>query len=131
MPDFRGGPYFDIGLVGVGNYPSAYAFFYQFGVASKTPVPGWSVQLLYPSFVDPNGSWRLMERANIIQGWHSYWKSNYRWGGELYKGVSAKANANDKTLPGRYSTTDILRNRNSAGEDRSPVVFRTINLQTS
>src|SRR5881398_3663851 len=66
VSDFREGPYFDIGLVGVGNYPSAYAFFYPFGVASKTPVPGWSVQLLYPSFVDPNGSWRLMERANII-----------------------------------------------------------------
>src|SRR2546427_911888 len=99
VPDFREGPYFDIGLVGVGNYPSAYAFFYQFGVASKTPVLGWSVQLLYPSFVDPNGSWRLMEKANIIQGWHSYWKANYRWGGEPYNGVSAEANANDKTFP--------------------------------
>jgi hypothetical protein len=99
VPDFREGPYFDIGIVGVGNYPSAYAFFYQFGVASKVPVPGWSVQLLYPSFVDPDGSWRLMEKANIIQGWHSYWKANYRWGGEPYNGVSARANANDKTLP--------------------------------
>ncbi len=99
VPDFREGPYFDIGLVGVGNYPSAYAFFYQFGVASKTPVPDWSVQLLYPSFVDPNGSWRLMERANIIQGWHSYWKANYRWGGEPYNGISARSSANDKTLP--------------------------------
>jgi len=99
VPDFREGHYFDIGVVGVGNYPSAYAFFYQFGVASKTPVPGWSVQLLYPSFVHPDGSWRLMERANIIQGWHSYWKANYRWGGEPYYGVSAQANANDKTLP--------------------------------
>jgi len=99
VPDFREGHYFDIGVVGVGNYPSAYAFFYQFGVASKTPVPGWSVQLLYPSFVHPDGSWRLMERANIIQGWHSYWKANYRWGGEPYNGVSAQANANYKTLP--------------------------------
>jgi hypothetical protein len=99
VPDFREGPYFDIGLVGVGNYPSAYAFFYPFGVASKTPVPGWSVQLLYPSFVDSNGSWRLMERANIIQGWHSYWKANYRWGGEPYNRVSAQSNANDKNFP--------------------------------
>ena len=99
VPDFREGHYFDIGVVGVGNYPSAYAFFYQFGVASKIPVPGWSVQLLYPSFVHPDGSWRLMERANIIQGWHSYWKANYRWGREPYYGVSAQANANDKTLP--------------------------------
>src|SRR5437016_8413250 len=99
VPDFREGHYFDIGVVGVGNYPWAYAFFYQFGVASKTPVPGWSVQLLYPSFVHPDGSWRLMERANIIQGWHSYWKANYRWGGEPYNGVSALANANDETIP--------------------------------
>src|SRR5437870_11595180 len=71
VPDFREGHYFDIGVVGFGSYPWAYAFFYQFGVASKTPVPGWSAQLLYPSFVHPDGSWRLMERANIIQGWRS------------------------------------------------------------
>src|SRR2546425_253323 len=98
VPDFREGHYFDIGVVGVGNYPLAYAFFYQFGVASKTPVPGWSVQLLYPSFVHPDGSWRLMGRANIIQGWHSYWKANYRWGGEPYNGGSAQANASDNTV---------------------------------
>jgi hypothetical protein len=99
VPDFREGHYFDIGVVGGGNYPWAYAFFYQFGVASKTPVPGWSAQLLYPSFVHPDGSWRLMERANIIQGWHSYWKANYRWGGQPYNEVSALANANDETIP--------------------------------
>ncbi|TMI28722.1 hypothetical protein E6H30_00515 [Candidatus Bathyarchaeota archaeon] len=99
VPDFREGHYFDIGVVGFGSYPWAYAFFYQFGVASKTPVPGWSVQLLCPSFVHPDGSWRLMERANIIQGWHSYWKANYRWGGQPYNGVSALANANDETIP--------------------------------
>jgi hypothetical protein len=99
VPDFREGHYFDIGVVGVGTYPSAYAFFYQFGVASKTPAPGWLVQLLYPSFVHPDGSWRLMERANIIQGWHSYWKASYRWGGQPYNSVSASANANDKTIP--------------------------------
>ena len=113
VPDFREGHYFDIGIVGVGNYPSAYAFFYQFGVASKTPVQGWSVQLLYPSFVHPDGSWRVMERANIIQGWHSFWKANYRWGGEPYNGVSAQANANDQTLPAgilqlTYSGTGTL-----------------------
>ena len=39
-----------------------------------------------------------MERANIIQGWHSYWKANYRWGGEPYNGVSAQANASDNTV---------------------------------
>ena len=113
VPDFREGHYFDIGIVGVGNYPSAYAFFYQFGVASKTPVSGWSVQLLYPSFVHPDGSWRVMERANIIQGWHSFWKANYRWGGEPYNGVYAQANANDQTLPAgilqlTYSGTGTL-----------------------
>ena len=113
VPDFREGHYFDIGIVGVGNYPSAYAFFYQFGVASKTPVSGWSVQLLYPSFVHPDGSWRVMERANIIQGWHSFWKANYRWGGEPYNGVSAEANANDQALPAgivqlTYSGTGTL-----------------------
>src|SRR2546427_11233517 len=47
VPDFREGHYFDIGVVRVGNYPLAYAFFYQFGGASHTPVPGLSVQLLY------------------------------------------------------------------------------------
>src|SRR5205807_2396876 len=99
VPDFREGHYFDIGVVGFGSYPWAYAFFYQLGVASKTPVPGWSVQLLYPSFVHPDGSWRLMERANIIQGWHSYWKANYRWGGQPYNGVSALASANDENVP--------------------------------
>jgi hypothetical protein len=40
-----------------------------------------------------------MERANIIQGWHSFWKGSYRWGGEPYNGVSAQANANYQTLP--------------------------------
>jgi len=99
VPDFREGHYFDLGAVGAGNYPFLQALFYQFGVASKTPVPGWSVQLLYPSFIDPYGSWKLMERANIIQGWHSFWKGSYRWGGEPYNGVSAQANANYQTLP--------------------------------
>jgi hypothetical protein len=99
VPDFREGHYFDIGVTGAGNYPFAQALFYQFGVASKIPVPGWSVQLLYPSFIDTNGSWRLMESANIIQGSESFWKGNYRWGGEPYNGVFAEANANDKNFP--------------------------------
>ena len=118
VPDFREGHYFDIGIVGGGtaNYPTAFVFFYQFGAASKISVPGWSVQLLYPSFVHPDGSWRLMERTNIIQGWHSFWKANYRWGGEPYNGVSARANANDMTLPVgilelTYSGTGTLQDK--------------------
>jgi hypothetical protein len=99
VPDFREAPYFNIGVTGAGNYPYPLAFFYQFGVATKTPVPGWSVQLLYPSFINPRGSWSLVEKANTIQGWHSFWKGNYRWGGEPYNGVSAQANENERTIP--------------------------------
>ncbi len=100
VPDFREGPYFDIGVVGCcggGNVPQKYAYFYQFGVASKTRVPGWSVVLMYPSF-QYQGSWRLMERANSIQGDYSFWKANYRWGGQPYPGVAARGKALDPSL---------------------------------
>ncbi len=115
VPDFREGPYFDIGIDGAGNFPYAYAMFYQFGVATKTPVTGWSVQLLYPSFVNTT-SWIPMERANIIQGWTSFWKGNYRWGGQPYPGVSADANANDEAIPPgvaefTYTGSGTLRDR--------------------
>ncbi len=121
IPDYREGPYFDIGSVGTGglgkenaNIPQKYAYFYQFGVASKTPVPGWTVQLLYPSF-QYQGSWRMMERANIIQGDVSYWKAAYRWGGRPYPGVAARANAMDSTIkPGilefSYTGAGTLKN---------------------
>ena len=99
VPDFREGHYFDIGTDGAGNYPCGCALFYQFGAATKTPVPGWSVDLLYPSFVNYSSSWQLMEHAKIIQGVDSFWKGAYRWGGEAYTGVSAKSNATDKTIP--------------------------------
>ncbi len=94
IPDYREGPYFDIGVVGLANanLPQEAAYFYQFGVASKIPVQGWSILLLYPSF-QFQGSWRLMERANIVQGDFSYWKAAYRWGGRPYPGVTAQANA--------------------------------------
>jgi len=99
VPDFREGPYFDIGVVGTAdtNLPQGAAYFYQFGVASKIPVQGWSVLLLFPSF-QHQGSWRVMERANIIQGDYSYWKVAYRWGGRPYPGVTAQANAMDTSL---------------------------------
>ncbi len=94
VPDFREGPYFDIGVVGCcgagKNTPQKYAYFFQFGVASKTRVPGWSVLLMYPSF-QYQGAWRLMEKANSIQGDFSFWKANYRWGGQSYPGVTALA----------------------------------------
>ena len=100
LPDRRLGTYFDIGLSGgpASEIPEGSAFLYQFGVASKLPVPGWSATLFYPSF-EYQGSWRTMERANIVQGDFSYWKVNYRWGGEPYPGVTARANLIDPTLP--------------------------------
>jgi hypothetical protein len=99
VPDYREGAYFDIGVVGTGsvNLPQGRAYFYQFGVASKIPVNGWTVQLLYPSF-QYQGSWRAMERASIIQGDVSYWKAAYRWGGRPYLGVTARANALDPAI---------------------------------
>jgi len=100
LPDRRLGTYFDIGLSGgpASEIPQGSAFLYQFGVASKLPVPGWSASLLYPSF-QYQGSWRAMERANIVQGDFSYWKVNYRWGGRPYPGVTARANLLDSTIP--------------------------------
>jgi hypothetical protein len=94
IPDWREAPYFDIGSIGTGygNLPQRYAYFYQFGVASKFPVSGWSVLLMYPSF-QLLGSWRRMEHATVIQGDFSYWKGSYRWGGTPYPGVTAEANA--------------------------------------
>ncbi len=99
LPDFREGPYFDIGIPGgvPTNLPQGATYFYQFGVASKIPVSGWKVLLLYPSF-QYQGSWRVMERANIIQGDYSFWKAEYRWGGEPYEGVTAQANLTDPSI---------------------------------
>src|SRR6266516_614720 len=90
FPDPRLGTYFDIGLSGgpASTIPQGSAFLYQFGVASKTPVSGWSVSMFYPSF-QYHGSWLAMESANIVQGDFSYWKVNYRWGGRPYPGVTA------------------------------------------
>jgi hypothetical protein len=100
LPDRRLGTYFDIGLSGgpASEIPQGSAFLYQFGVASKLPVSGWSVSLFYPSF-QYQGSWRPMERANIVQGDFSYWKVNYRWGGRPYPGVTARANLLDSSIP--------------------------------
>ena len=100
LPDPRLGTYFDIGLSGgpASTIPQGTAFLYQFGVASKTPVPGWNVFLVNPSF-KYQGSWRIMERANIVQGESSFWKFRYRWGGLPYEGVTAKANLTDSAMP--------------------------------
>jgi len=100
LPDFREGPYFDIGNSGgvPTKIPQGAVYFYQFGIASKFPVSGWTVLLLYPSF-QYQGSWRVMEKANIIQGDYSYWKGQYRWGGEPYQGVTAQANLTDPSIP--------------------------------
>jgi hypothetical protein len=100
LPDPRLGTYFDIGLSGgpASTIPQGSAFLYQFGVASKTPVSGWSVSMFYPSF-QFHGSWRAMESANTVQGDFSYWKVNYRWGGRPYPGVTAKANLQDSSIP--------------------------------
>ncbi len=100
LPDPRLGTYFDIGLSGgpAQTIPQGTAFLYQFGVASKIPVSGWNVLLLNPSF-KYQGAWRVMERANIVQGDTSFWKFRYRWGGLPYDGITARANLNDSTMP--------------------------------
>ncbi len=100
LPDRRLGTYFDIGLSGgpASEIPQGSAFLYQFGVGSKLPVSGWSVSLFNPSF-QYQGTWRTMEKANIVQGDFSYWKVNYRWGGRPYPGVSARANLLDSSVP--------------------------------
>lgn len=100
LPDPRLGTYFDIGLSGgpASTIPQGSALLYQFGVASKTPVSGWTATLADPSF-EFQGSWRVMERANIVQGDYSYWKVRYRWGGMPYGGVTARANLIDKSVP--------------------------------
>src|SRR5947209_10596370 len=57
------------------------------------------------------GVWRLMEKARTIQGDHSYWKVNYRWGGYPYVGVLAKGNASDSSIGKNvveFSYTDDL-----------------------
>ena len=99
VPDFREGNYFDIGLpsIGNGNPPERNAYFFQFGIASKTEVKGWAVLFLYPSF-QYQGSWRQMERANVIQGDRSFWKGAYRWGGRPYPGVTAQAKYQDPSM---------------------------------
>jgi len=100
VPDQRLGTYFDIGLSGgpLATVPEGTALLSQFGVASKTPVSGWNVTFLDPSFVD-QGAWRVMEHAGVVQGDYSYWKVRYRWGGLPYHGVTAKANLTDPTIP--------------------------------
>ena len=107
-PDFREGTYFDIGVIGPGhgNDPYHDTYFFQFGVASKSPIPGWSVLLLYPSF-QFEGSWRLMEKTAVIQGELSYWKAAYRWGGAAYPGVTARASALDSSFP--YGMVEFTR----------------------
>ena len=99
IPDFREGTYFDIGLpaIGNGNQPERNAYFFQFGVASKSAVQGWTVLLLYPSF-QYQMSWRLMERANVIQGDRSFWKGAYRWAGRPYPGVTVRAKYLDPSM---------------------------------
>lgn len=100
-PDFREGKYFDIGVVGglaPVNIPQSRAYFFQFGVASKYPVQHWSVRLLHPSF-QYQGAWRIMEKAATIQGDVSYWKANYRWGGQPYNGVTARTTLSDPSIP--------------------------------
>ena len=99
-PDFREAPYFDIGVIGPGHGQdfNLDTYFFQFGVGSKSPVTGWSVQFLDPSF-QLQGSWRLMEKAAVIQGDLSFWKTAYRWGGAPYPGVTAQANALDASFP--------------------------------
>jgi len=100
LPDRRLGTYFDIGLSGgqASEIPQGSAFLYQFGVGSKLPVSGWSVSLFNPSF-QYQGTWRTMEKANIVQGDFSYWKVNYRWGGWPYPGVTARAKLLDSSIP--------------------------------
>src|SRR5438132_12057332 len=85
LPDPRLGTYFDIGLSGgpASEIPQGSALLYQFGVASKLPVPGWSVSLLYPSF-QYQGSWRTLERTNSVQGYFSYWMVNFTRGVRSY-----------------------------------------------
>ena len=100
LPDLREGHYFDIGIPGgvPTNLPGGATYFFQFGVASKLPVAGWKILLLYPSF-QYQGTWRMMERANIIQGDYSFWKAEYRWGGEPYQGVTAQSKLTDSNIP--------------------------------
>lgn len=71
---------------------------FQFGASNKPPVLGWTIVLLYPSFQDEE-SWRLMEKAAVIQGDLSYWKAAYRWGGAPYHGVTATSRALDSSFP--------------------------------
>jgi hypothetical protein len=101
MPDRRLGTYFDIGLSGFPpmTVPQESTFLSQFGVASKTPLLGWSVLLQDPAFQFSNGTWHIMEHANVVQGDYSYWKFRFRWGGLPYDGVTAKANLIDPTMP--------------------------------
>ncbi len=99
-PDSREAPYFDIGVIGPGHGQdfNLDTYFFQFGVGSKSPVTGWSVQLIDPSF-QYQGYWRVMEKAAVIQGNLSFWKGAYRWGGAPYPGVTAQSNALDASFP--------------------------------
>jgi hypothetical protein len=100
LPDLRLGTYFDIGTTGgpATTVPQGTTLLSQFGVASKIPVSGWSALLLDPSFYY-QGTWRVMEHANVVQGDYSFWKFRYRWGGLPYDGVTARANQIDPTMP--------------------------------
>ncbi len=115
LPDPRLGTYFDIGLSGgpASTIPEGSALLSQFGVASKIPVSGWTAVLTDPSF-KYQGTWRIMEHANVVQGDYSYWKVRYRWGGMPYHGVTARANSNDQTIPAGEvelsNTGGILKN---------------------
>jgi hypothetical protein len=97
-PDFREGQYFDIGVEGgTVNLPQGAVYFHQFGVASKIPVRGWTIQLIHPMYED-QGVWHVIEKARTIQGDLSYWKGNYRWGGMPYYGVSVQTNFTETSL---------------------------------
>src|SRR5205807_9417551 len=69
LPDPRLGTYFDIGLSGgpASTIPQGTAFLYQFGVASKTPVPGGTFFWVNLRF-KYQGWWRLLEGATLVKG---------------------------------------------------------------
>lgn len=113
LPDRRLGTYFDIGLSGgpVMTVPQGTTLLSQFGVASKTPVSGWHVLFIDPSF-QYQGNWRIWDHASMIQGNFSFWKFRYRWGGMPYAGVTTKTNLTDPTIP--RDTVEFSSNGGSA-----------------
>ncbi len=82
--------YWDAGLyyVGVGNNPTLYADFEQFGVSSAYPITegSWHVFEQCPEIV-LNHSWVCLPKASFINGLHSFWKVLYTFG-ESYTGLN-------------------------------------------